>query len=193
MALSTMAAVILLIMLAFGLVPASLKSLGIRRFYCLAFLILAPLLRIAIIDFSPECRIGAGCVFVTAAASALSARSWKHVYIPIILSAALAVPAAMIASLFKNDAAVLICAFLPVIALFILKSESDAILTSSLIPFFAALEATLYALIRTGYGVFDLSSSALDLQLMGILAVTAAFELKNSDVKKEYSIDTGRL
>ena len=178
MPLSTMAAVMLIIALACGLINKTLESLRAGRFYALAFIILAALLRIADISFSPEYELNLGCVFTAAVlffvCAALEGKSCLRAC---AAAAVCAVPAVLIMRLANRDAAVLLAGLVPLASMAVERSAPRLLLTAALMPVFTAAFAFLLGYVLTGYGTFELTGSMLDLQWIGILFIVLFLEL----------------
>ena len=189
MPLSTMAALMLLIALASGLLDRSLRSLRIGRFPAFAFIVLAALLRIATVSFSPEYELNAGCFFTVCVLFAAAAALNGKACLKAIPAAALcALPATALELVLKPDAASLLAALVPLAAAPVLRSRLTLLVTAALTPVFTAAYLLLYGIASIGYGTFELTGSMLDLQLIGILYVSLLPEINKSISKQRQSI-----
>ncbi|MBR4636938.1 MAG: hypothetical protein IKO51_11385 [Clostridia bacterium] len=190
MPLSTMAAIMLLIALASGLLDRSLQNPHIGRFQVFAFIVLAALLRIATVSFSPEYEVNAGCVFTACVLfAAAAAANGKNCLKAVAAAAVCALPAAALELILDQDAAAVLAALVPLAAAPILSSRPTLLLASALTPVFAAAFMMLFGLASDGYGTFELTGRMLDLQWLGILFVSLLPELlstiKSRRVKSE--------
>lgn len=178
MPLGTMAAVMLIIALFTGLLPETLEKLKTGRFPVLAVLILAPVLRMAALEFTPELELNVGALFIAAVLFAAAARvDARRLLLPAALALLAAIPALLIRRSLEPDPAVLAAALLAVPAFLLLRSLPGTLLFAALTPVFTAVWRLITGLIG-GYGVLELTGADLDVQLMGALFALFAAELR---------------
>ncbi len=183
MPLGTMSAVMLIIALLFGLMPETQEKLGVGKFPILAVLILAPVLRMAQIELTPEAELNAGCLFLAAAAGFAAARIDRRRILPAAaLAAAAALPAFAAGAFLRGDAAVLAASLAVLPLLPILRSPPDSLFAAALIPLFAALLRWAFGAL-SGYGAMELTGAELDVQLTGVLFAVFAIELRRFNRK----------
>ncbi len=178
MSLAAMSAVMLIIALLFGLMPETEEKLGAGKFPILAALILAPVLRMAVIEPSLRFGFNLGSVFALALTGFIAFRkSPKRILPAAAVSAAAAVPAFLLMNALKGDAAVLAAALTAVPAALIVGSVPEALFASALLPVFAAVYRFVFGAL-SGFGAAELTRTDLDVQLTGVLFALFALELR---------------
>lgn len=178
MPISTMAALMLVIAFASGLTGGVSESFRTGRFFPFAFIVLSALLRIARLDIAPEFSVNLGALFYASVTAYLAfSRSKKRFLRSIPRAALFSVPVFLAGRLLRGDAAVLLSALVASLALPAAGDIPSALAAAALTPLFAALLELLRGLFTAGYGVFELTSFALDVQLMSAVVIVFLVEL----------------
>lgn len=182
MPLATMAAIMLAVMLVFGVLDDIIAKLKIRKYYVYYFLICCMALYGFNIRFVPEFLLNSAVlpvlIFCCALADKCGGKGKQSI---ILLSLLLSVPTGILYYFFlENEVMICLCALAPSIIAMKKNGLTAGIAVSSIVPLVSELIRFGMELAIYDYGFMLFSSSLVDAQLIGILAsavVSEAIEL----------------